>query len=80
MLQPAMFLPILEAEADNLRTALGWTVKQGDADTGLRLSLAFGTLAMQQGMLAEGREWFDQVLAVGGDQPLLRARVLHILG
>jgi tetratricopeptide (TPR) repeat protein len=80
MLRPASILPILEAEADNLRTALGWTVKQGDADPGLRLSLAFGTLAMQQGMLAEGREWLDQVLAVGDDKPLLRARVLHILG
>jgi tetratricopeptide (TPR) repeat protein len=80
MLQPAMFLPILEAEADNLRTALDWTVKQGDAETGLRLGLAFGTLSMQQGMLAEGRQLLDQVLAVGGDKPLLRARVLQTLG
>ncbi len=80
LLTPAPFLATLEAEADNLRAALGWAVKRGDAEPGLRLGLAFGTLALQQGMLAEGREGLQRVLALDGGAPTLRARALQLQG
>ncbi|MBA3415204.1 MAG: adenylate/guanylate cyclase domain-containing protein, partial [Chloroflexia bacterium] len=78
--RPEPLLATLEAEADNLRAALGWAAGQGKAETGLRLGIAFGMLALQRGMPAEGREWLRRVQALGGGEPPLRARALTTLG
>ena len=73
-------MAVLEAEADNLRAALGWAEGQGKAETGLRLALAFGVQAMQRGTPAEGWEWLRRVQALGGGDPPLRARALTGFG
>ena len=73
-------MAMLEAEADNLRAALGWAEEHGKGETGLRLGLAFGVLAMQRGTPAEGWEWLQRVQALGGGDPLLQARALTALG
>jgi predicted ATPase/class 3 adenylate cyclase len=78
-LRPGPFLAALEADADNLRAALGWAELRGEADLGLRLALAFGTFALR-GALREGQEWYRRVLALDGGQPALRARALTGLG
>lgn len=78
--QPVPLLAALEAEADNLRAALGWAEAQGKADTGLRLVLAFGVPALQRGMPAEGRDWLGRVQTLGGGAPALQARALTALG
>jgi tetratricopeptide (TPR) repeat protein len=78
--RPVPLLATLEAEADNLRAALGWAEEHGKAETGLRLVLAFGVPALQRGMPAEGRDWLRRVQALGGGAPPLQARVLTALG
>jgi predicted ATPase/class 3 adenylate cyclase len=80
LFRPVPFLAVLEAETDNLRAALGWAERRGRAETGLRLGLAFGSLAVRRGMLAEGREWLRRLLALGGGAPPLQARALTALG
>ncbi len=79
-LQPVPLLAALEAEADNLRAALGWAEEHGQAETGLRLVLAFGVPALQRGMPAEGRDWLRRVQMLGGGAPPLQARALTALG
>ena len=78
--RPVPLMAVLEAEADNLRAALGWAEEQGKAETGLRLALAFGVQAMQRGTPAEGWEWLRRVQALGGGDPPLRARALTGFG
>jgi predicted ATPase/class 3 adenylate cyclase len=78
--RPVTLMAVLEAEADNLRAALGWAVGQRKAETGLRLGLAFGVLAMQRGTPAEGGEWLRRVQTLGGGDPPLQARTLTALG
>jgi predicted ATPase/class 3 adenylate cyclase len=78
--RPAPLMAVLEAEADNLRAALGWAEEQAKVETGLRLALAFGVQAMQRGTPAEGWEWLRRVQALGGGDPALRARALTGFG
>ena len=78
--RPVPLLAALEAEADNLRAALGWAEEHGKAETGLRLVLAFGVPALQRGMPAEGWDWLRRVQALGGGDPPLQARALTALG
>jgi non-specific serine/threonine protein kinase len=73
-------MAMLEAEADNLRAALGWAEEYGKGEIGLRLALAFGVLAMQRGTPAEGWAWLQRVQALGGGDPPLQARALTALG
>jgi predicted ATPase len=80
LFRPVPFLAVLEAETDNLRAALGWAERRGRVETGLRVGLAFGSLAVRRGMLAEGREWLRQLLALGGGARPLQARALTALG
>jgi predicted ATPase len=78
--RPGPLMAVLEAEADNLRAALGWAEEQGKAETGLRLALAFGVQAMQRGTPTEGWEWLRLVQTVAGGDPSLRARALTGFG
>jgi predicted ATPase/class 3 adenylate cyclase len=70
----------LEAEADNLRAAMTRAECQEATDIGLRLGLAFSVLAMQRGLLSEGRSWYQRLLAIPGGAPSLRVRSLSQLG
>ena len=77
----------LEAEHDNLRAALAWslaiqTADQGErAVIGLRLVQALSGFWYQHGHAAEGRRWLQRAMelaSAGGGVPL--ARVAHGLG
>src|SRR6185503_14180316 len=68
----------LEAEHDNLRTALSWLLAAGEAEASLRLAAALVPFWSERGHLSEGRGWLRRALAAGGpDVPAtLRARAL----
>ena len=67
--QQALVLGRLEAELDNLRAALRWTVGARMWEPGLRLAAALHWFWIIRGHLAEGQQWSDQLLggAVGVD-------------
>ena len=80
----------LEAEHDNLRAALGWSLETGAADPGrdgeravigLRLVQALTSFWYQHGHAAEGRRWLQRAMgpaSAASGEPL--ARVAHGLG
>jgi DNA-binding CsgD family transcriptional regulator len=71
----------LEAEHDNFRAALGWSLEYGDAETGLRLAGALLRLWRWHGHLGEGRGWLKRLLdAPGTVDPMARAKALLALG
>jgi predicted ATPase/DNA-binding SARP family transcriptional activator/DNA-binding NarL/FixJ family response regulator len=62
--QQAAWLERLEAEHDNLRTALSWSLEQGEeAGLGLRVGEALGQFWYLRGYFGEGRRWLEEVLA-----------------
>jgi predicted ATPase/DNA-binding CsgD family transcriptional regulator/transcriptional regulator with XRE-family HTH domain len=72
----AVWLGRLEAEHQNFRAALAWSLEH-DAETALRLSGALWRFWYMRGHLSEGRRWLDRALAGAGDgQTAWRARAL----
>jgi tetratricopeptide (TPR) repeat protein len=65
----ADWLVRLDAEHDNLRAALQWTIAQRDAQTALRLGTALHRFWTLRGHTGEGRRWLEQALTMGGDVP-----------
>jgi predicted ATPase/transcriptional regulator with XRE-family HTH domain len=61
------WLARLDAEHDNLRAALRWTLDQGDAPAALRLAGSLGRYWAHRGHLTEGRQWCAEALALPGD-------------
>jgi predicted ATPase/DNA-binding XRE family transcriptional regulator len=73
----ATWLARLDAEHDNLRSALGWT-QNCEPEIALRLANALKSFWPRRGYLSEGRTWFELVLATGDAPPsLARGRVLN---
>ena len=80
----------LEAEHDNLRAALAWSLqtpaadpaRQGErAGIGLRLVQALATFWYQHGHATEGRQWLQRAMDLAsGDGGAPLARVAHGLG
>ena len=80
----------LEAEHDNLRAAMSWSLEARAADpagdgeraaVGLRLVQALGPFWYQHGHATEGRRWLERAIELASDdagEPL--ARVAHWLG
>ena len=57
------WLARLDAELDNMRAALAWSVSDGgDPDVGLRLAVALSWFWPLRGHLAEGQRWFEATL------------------
>jgi predicted ATPase/DNA-binding SARP family transcriptional activator/DNA-binding CsgD family transcriptional regulator len=55
----------LEGEHDNLRSALAWTLRKGDGDSGLRLGAGLWRFWFAQGYLSEGRGWLRRAVLKG---------------
>jgi predicted ATPase/class 3 adenylate cyclase len=52
----------IELELDNLRTALAWSLGEGDATVALRISTALARFWEVRGHWTEALRWFDQAL------------------
>jgi predicted ATPase/DNA-binding SARP family transcriptional activator len=77
----AAWLARMDAERNNFRSALTWSLDLGEASLALRLAAALWEFWWVRGYLAEGRGWLDAALARGRTAaPELRARALHAAG
>lgn len=75
------WLERLEAEHDNLRAALSWSLEREDTETALRLSAALWRFWCSRGNLSEGRRWLEEALAKSGEEAApLRAKALNGAG
>lgn len=59
----------IEAEYENVRAALRWSLQHDDWATALRFTGALAKFWYLQGLWTEGRSWLDQVLANAADAP-----------
>ncbi len=79
--QTARWLDLLEAEHDNLRTALAWSMTATDVETSLQLAGNAGLFWYLNGHWSEGREWLERVVARESEaSPQARGRALTELG
>jgi len=77
----AVWLKRLESEQDNLRAALQWSIKNGEAEESLRLAVALGWFWYVRARLHEGRHWLEQALnASEGAALSSRAYALNAAG
>ncbi len=73
----AEWLERLDAEHDNLRTALEWSRSEGNGDTMVRLGVALIRFWDVRGYVSEGRRWLDLALHLEPARPTVdRARAL----
>jgi predicted ATPase len=75
--EQATWLGRLDAEQDNLRAALDWTIGQGDAATALPIAAHLWHFWNVRGALTEGRNWLDRALNLQGGTPIDRAAALR---
>ena len=75
------WLDRLEAEHDNLRAALRWSLERNDPDGGLRLAADLWRMWNARGYMQEGRDWLERALASADDRPsVVRAKALNVAG
>ncbi len=68
----------LEAEHDNMRTALSWCMEAGEAESALRMAGALGWFWNVRGHFSEGRRWCEEALTRdGGSANSVRAKALQ---
>jgi len=65
--EEADWLPRLDAEVDNLRAALDWSLRHGDPTLGLRLAGLLAEFWDIRGMSSEGLEWLQTALEAATD-------------
>jgi non-specific serine/threonine protein kinase len=71
----------LDAERENLRAALEWSLSSGPTEIGVRLAASLWRFWDSRGDLAEGQRWLDRALAAGTNlDPATRARLLNVAG
>jgi predicted ATPase/DNA-binding CsgD family transcriptional regulator len=70
----------LEAEHDNFRAALRFSLDDGDPAMALELSAALWRFWLERGYLSEGRAWLDETLAASAEASAVRARALSASG
>ena len=67
----------LEAEHDNVRAGLAWSLSPGgDLESGLRLAAAFWRVWLVRGFVSEARDWFSKLLAASPARTRGRATAL----
>jgi len=67
---------LLEADHDNLRAALRFSLDAGDAATALQLCALLWRFWFERGYLSEGRLWLDRSLAASSEASPALARAL----
>ncbi|MGH2617775.1 MAG: ATP-binding protein, partial [Thermomicrobiales bacterium] len=79
-LEQAAWLDRLEAEHDNLRAALEWATRHGEAGLGLRLAGALWQFWWIRGHLSEGRARLARALTASAGPTAVRAKALDGAG
>jgi predicted ATPase/class 3 adenylate cyclase len=74
------WLDVMEADHDNLRTALDWALANGEVDLALRLVASSWRFWQARGHLHEARRRVDATLAMPGGEPRHRAKAMEALG
>ena len=68
----------LEAEHDNMRAALSWSLESGDVELGLKLAGAIEHYWVFRGHLSEAARWLEQALEKNEEVPAaVRAKALN---
>jgi predicted ATPase/DNA-binding CsgD family transcriptional regulator len=75
-----VWLERLQADNDNLRAALRWSIERGHAGLALRLAGASWWFWYLRGHLSEGRDWLRQALDLPGASGCGAARATALLG
>lgn len=79
--EQASWLERLEIEHDNLRTALDWSMKEPNAENGLRLAASLGTFWHRRNYWREGREWLEKAITMSaGTRSFARVKSLRFAG
>jgi predicted ATPase/DNA-binding SARP family transcriptional activator/DNA-binding CsgD family transcriptional regulator len=68
-------LESLEAEHDNIRAALSWSLEPGETELGLRLAGALRWFWFARGYLGDGRMWLEELLR-NGERTAARIKAL----
>lgn len=77
----ARWLDLLEADHDNFRAALHWSLDHGEAEMAVRMGAALWPFWFRRGYVVEGRTLLERALAAEpGTAPAIRAKALHRLG
>jgi predicted ATPase/DNA-binding SARP family transcriptional activator/DNA-binding NarL/FixJ family response regulator len=76
----AKWLDRLEAEHDNLRAALGWSLQRPDVEPGLRLAVAMSMFWHTHGHLSEGRAWLERTISASSTTTDSRTRAKALNG
>jgi tetratricopeptide (TPR) repeat protein len=78
--EQALWLDRCEREGPNLGRAIRWAVDAGAAEIGLRTAAALWRFWQLRGPIWEGRVALDQLLALEGASPEVRAKALGAAG
>jgi predicted ATPase/DNA-binding XRE family transcriptional regulator len=78
-LDQAEWLDRLETENDNLRTAIGWSIETGDAQSAARFGWVLAMYWVMRARHSEGRLWMEQTVARDDLPDELRAKALWAL-
>ena len=76
------WLDRFEREHENIRAALGWCLRSGRTEPGLRIAAAIWRFWQQRGHLIEGRQWVAGLLSLpsAADPTLTRGRAVSAAG
>jgi non-specific serine/threonine protein kinase len=68
----------LEAEHDNLRAALEWSLEQQEADVAAQIGAAIFRFWLLRGYMSEGRLWLERALSGSSEKNAVRAKALNV--
>jgi non-specific serine/threonine protein kinase len=68
----------LEAEHENVRAALGWSLEHQDAETAAQIGAAIFRFWLLRGYLSEGRRWLERALSGFSEKNAVRAKALNV--
>ena len=68
----------LEAEHDNLRVAIGWSLEQQEAETAAQIGAAIHRFWLFRGYMSEGRSFLERALSGFSAKNAVRAKALNV--
>jgi predicted ATPase/DNA-binding CsgD family transcriptional regulator len=68
----------LEAEHENLRAALGWSLEHQEAETAAQICAAIHRFWLFRGYMSEGRRFLERALSGFSEQTAVRAQALNM--